>query len=306
MLVLGEVQTGTLMHSAAAAPALAEQVLALVCGDQVRISARPVGHAASPDTFTGVDCEIGVGCGRQVRCVGTLAGRATLTGGRVLQGSVAARIVRGVDGWRRPWPHYLAQPGVVETMGRVIPDGVGESHLRAEPTASTMGMGAVCGRLLAQVQQSPHLDQNPPFAAGRTTLRWVAETVAVARDERVGFTIEDEGVRTLRLATRSSDVSSIVELCEDISLHDWLLTVLLDMVDRSRIGVGEPGEVVRRLRPAVDHILSLWMPAARLGRDVAAAWRELERSSGLSRQWCNEAQRVRDQIALGAALMNQG
>ncbi|MBT8224082.1 MAG: hypothetical protein HKP61_13700 [Dactylosporangium sp.] len=304
MLVLGEVQTAMLMHAEAASPPLAEQVLALVCGERVRTSHRPIGYAASPETYTGVDCPIPLRSGGTLRGVGTLAGRGTLTGGRVLQGSVTARITRSPDGRRRPWSHYLSHPGVVETIGRVDPAGIAEAHLLTEPASSTLEMGAVCRRLLVRVQQSPHLNQKSPFVAHRTTLRWAAETGTGPDDERVRFTVEDDGVRTLRLVIGAAEACDVIAVCEDVALHDWLLTVLLATVERSRIGAGEPAGVVDRLRPAVDHILHLWMPAARLNRDVMGVWERLERRPGLSRQWDNEVRRVRDQIATAAVLLN--
>src|SRR5512142_2830727 len=144
------------MHTAAVSPAVAEQVLALLHGERVRLSNRPIAHAVSPWTVTGIDCRVGVRSGAQVRGVGTLAGHVTLTGGRVLQGSVVAQLARSPDGGRRPWSHYLARPGVVETIGGAGPVRIGEAHLAAERHHSTMGMGAVCRRLLARIQESPH------------------------------------------------------------------------------------------------------------------------------------------------------
>jgi hypothetical protein len=58
--------------------------------------------------------------------------------------------------------------------------------------------------------------------------------------------------------------------------------------------------VVQRLRPAVEHLLHLWMPAARGDEAGAALWAGLERRPGLARQWDALVHRVRDQLALGA------
>ena len=105
-------------------------------------------------------------------------------------------------------------------------------------------------------------------------------------------------LRTALLSCGRADVPGVVEFCEDLALHDWLLTTLLRMLERSRIGIDSRSDVVRALRPAVDHLLHLWMPAARGDEISAALWDRLERRPGLSRQWHASVDRIRDQIAL--------
>jgi hypothetical protein len=100
-------------------------------------------------------------------------------------------------------------------------------------------------------------------------------------------------------------VSAIVDLCEDLALHDWLLTALLSIIEQSQIGVEQPAQSVLRLRPAVDHLLHLWMPAARLRGVPVLAWDALESRPGLSRQWDASVRRVRDQMAMAAALVSR-
>src|SRR5207244_8635773 len=97
----------------------------------------------------------------------------------------------------------------------------------------------------------------------------------------------------------------VTGLCEDLALHDWLLTAILQILDRSRIGALPRGEVVRRLAPAVDHLLHLWMPAARVDRSLLGVWESIERRPGFSRQWRASVDRVRDQVAVSTpALYN--
>jgi hypothetical protein len=105
-------------------------------------------------------------------------------------------------------------------------------------------------------------------------------------------------LRTLRLQCGADQAAAIAELCEDLALHDWLLTTLLDVIERSRIGAGSRQQAVDRLGPAIDHLLHLWMPAARLDRSLTTVWDSLERRPGFSRQWHASVNRIRDQIAL--------
>jgi hypothetical protein len=79
-----------------------------------------------------------------------------------------------------------------------------------------------------------------------------------------------------------------------------LLTALLHMIERSRIGIDAQTAVVARLRPAVEHLLHLWMPGARVHESTAAMWSIIENRPGLSRQWQASVNRIRDQLALSS------
>jgi hypothetical protein len=105
-------------------------------------------------------------------------------------------------------------------------------------------------------------------------------------------------VRTVKVLASVADPVPIVELCEDLALHDWLLSALLTIVDRSRIGDSPRAQVVRRLGPAIDYLLHLWMPAARVDRSLRGVWESLERRPGFTRQWQSTVERVRDQVAV--------
>jgi hypothetical protein len=56
------------------------------------------------------------------------------------------------------------------------------------------------------------------------------------------------------------------------------------------------------LRPAVDHLLHLWLPMARVDRRLTPLWNSLEDEAGFSRQWQVSVQRVRDHLMLQTAL----
>jgi hypothetical protein len=304
VLILGEVQTAALRHAGGVPQGLAESALALIAGERVRVSERPISYAVSPKTFTGVDCGIRSSSGAEVRGVGTLMGRACLTGGRVLQSSAVAQVDPVGGGYRRPWSHYLARPGVVEALGKPDMTGTVAAHLAADRESSTMGMGAFCGRLLNDIQGSAVLDQKAPLRARRTVLRWAA-VLKEGSDVRVRFTVLEDGLRSVRIEMAPADKNDIADLLEDLALHDWLLTALLSVIDQSRIGVEKPAQSVVRLRPAVDHLLHLWMPAARLDGFAREAWEALEGRPGLSRQWDALVQRIRDQMAMAAAMADR-
>jgi hypothetical protein len=299
MLLLGEVHTGLLQNSTSVSQPGCARLLMLVLGEQVRCSTRPIAHALSPEILTGVDCQLATGSGARLRGIGTVVSRAAITGGHVLQGSTYVRITKAGVERRLPWSHYLSNPGVVETIGKAGLNDLVTGLGPAKPAPPSLDLGAVSGRLMDAVQSSPELDRRAPFRMTRTKLRWVAVREASdAGSAKVHFAIENDTLRTMHLTVDTDDVLAIAGLCEDLALHEWLLTTLLAMIEASRIGDVSESHVVSRLRPAIDYLLHLWMPTARLEQSIVPLWESLERKPGFTRQWQTMVDRIRDQIAL--------
>ncbi|GAA4440974.1 SCO2521 family protein [Phytohabitans houttuyneae] len=298
MLILGEVHTGFLRNSTSVSSDRAARVLSLVDGERVRRSERPLPYAVSPEQLRGVDCRLAGASGARHRAIGTVVNQAAITGGHVLQGLAYAQ-VRSSDVDRRlSWPHYLARAGMIETLGKVDRQDLALSFLAEASPPGILDLGAICAEIMHQVQASPELDQKTPLRTARTKLRWVA--LAGDQPGRVQFTIEERGLRTLRLSLDDRPPAAIAEICADIALHDWLLTSLQSLIEASDIGAVPRALVVRRFGPAIDHLLHLWMPAARIDRSV---WDALERRPGMTRQWMASVNRIRDQIAAGTMAM---
>lgn len=300
-LLLGEVRTSLLQHSVELPRTSAVQLLQLRHGERVRTSERPNGQALSPDLLTGVDCPLPTASRRAVRGVGTAQSRAVLTEGRVLQASVRVRIAAGGGSLRLPWGHYLARPGTVEPAGRLRGADLVDGFLEASGPAGELDLGAIAERLLSEVQGHPVLDRRAPFRSRRTRLLWTAVRAIEGGEPPGGrFTIVDGTLRTLRLTLERVDPVAVVAFCEDLALHDWLLTTLVLLIERSGLGSLPGPDPLRRLRPAVDHLLHLWMPGARVDPALAPLWAGLEVRPGFSRQWTGAVQRIRDHLALQA------
>jgi hypothetical protein len=300
VLVFGEIHTGLLQNSVALRPSACTEVLAVLRDEQVRRFERPIAHAVSPDALVGVDCALATAGGR-ARGVGTVACRTSITGGHLLQGSATVRLAPSTAQRRLPWSYYLARPGQVETIGKTDIGDVARRFLRPDGYRTerpALDISAISTRAVDAVQASPALDRRPPFRSSRTRLRWAALVSDAATDDTIRFRMEDTALRTAQLSCTWRQIPSVVAFCEDLALHDWLLTTLLRMLERSRIGQGSGTGAVRALRPAVDHLLHLWMPAARGDEVCAALWASLERRPGLSRQWQASVDRVRDQMSL--------
>jgi hypothetical protein len=300
MLTLGEVHTGLLGNRASVTQGLAAQLLNLFLGERVRCSQRPMVYAVSSDLLTGVDCQLATSSGARVRGIGTAVSRAAITGGHVLQGSTYALVVKSDANRRLPWSHYLSRPGIIETLGKTDRTDLANGFLTTKQAPVSLDLGAISSRVMDTVQRrSLDLDRAPPFKMARTRLRWVlAVDAAQSTTSRVRFTIDSPTVRTLQLTVFEDDLPAAVELCEDLALHDWLLTALLEMIERSRIGDSPRPQVVDKLRPAIDYLIHLWMPAARLKESMLPLWEILERQPGFTKQWEASVSRIRDQVAL--------
>lgn len=295
--MLGEVRTGLLQNSTAVPPELCAQALTLLAGERVRQAERPMAYAVSPELLVGVDCRLATTTGARARGIGAAISRAVIIGGHVLQGSAFATVRRSGTDRRLPWSHYLSQPGTIEAVGKADSDSVAAGFLSAGPAPVTLDLGAIGARVMDSVHASPALDRMPPFRMPRTSLRWVAVPAPAPEAQRIEFRIESRTFRTLRVTCPVVDEPAVVDLCEDLALHDWLLTTLLQLIERSRIGAVPRPRVFEQLRPAVDYLLHLWMPGARVDRSLLPLWESLERRPGFSRQWQASVDRIRDQVA---------
>ena len=73
------------------------------------------------------------------------------------------------------------------------------------------------------------------------------------------------------------------------SLHRVITTVRLVPVNQAERD---------QLLPALDHMMHLWMPGARLDKSSRPIWHSLEESVGFTRQWQASVDRIRDQLSL--------
>jgi hypothetical protein len=299
MVILGEVHTGLLQSRSPLETDQAARLLELVPGESVLVSERPMPFAQSSRVLTGVDCDLPAAGGRPIRVIGTVAGRATLTGGHVVQGSAHVRVTATDRTHRLPWSHYLAQPGTLEAVGRAPGPEVVTAFLGGGDR-DTLDLGTIAARVVDRLQQSDLLVRGSPVKAARTKLRWAAWTGDEPGPARAEFRVEPRGLRTLLLHGGQWPADGVPALCEDIAVHDWLLTVLIDLVRKSALGVTDRRTAIDRLLPAIDYLLHLWMPAARLTGDLAGVWQALESRPGFTRQWETLVRRIRDQLSVGA------
>ncbi|MFH0518305.1 SCO2521 family protein [Streptomyces sp. M41] len=301
VLACGEVRTCLLPSSQALDRRAAAQLLRLRADEPVRVSERPVMYALSPEVLTGVDCRLPTSNGSKVRAVGTVTGRAALTEGRLLQSTAYFSAPASGPDTRRPWGQYLVRPGLVEPFGKLPQQAAAEGVLRGADKGE-LHLGMIAEGLLAQLRRHAFLDRRVPFKSSPTRLRWVARRdPASARAALVNFTVAEGGLRTMELRLPMDvPAAATAGLCEDLALHDWLLTTVQHMLDNSRLGATDGPTVVEALHPVVVHLLHLWMPRAHVDPALGHLWDVLEEKPGFSRQWANLSRRIRDRLALQA------
>jgi hypothetical protein len=296
-LLCGEVRTRLLPVRQALDIRTAAQFLGLRADERVLLSERPNLYARSPDTLTGVDCPLPAANGARTRAVGTVATRAALTEGRVLQASAHVTLPAAGPDRRRPWGQYLIRPGVAEPVGKLAADAVADGVLGGGRHGD-LDLGVIADGLLTRLLRHPLIDQRPPLRSRPTRLRWAALPAAPGQEPSIEFTLAEDQLRTVRLRVpEGTPAAEVAGLCDDLALHDWLLTTVVHLFDGIRPGTPA---VLGALRPAVDHLLHLWMPRARVRADLAPLWDRLEERPGFTRQWATLVRRIRDQLALHA------
>lgn len=303
MLIVGEVHTNVLRERDPVTTDHAQHLLDLVPGEPVLVSERPMSYARSPQRLVGVACPVAAGTARRVRGVGTVLQRSMIIGGHVLQSSAYVTIRSSPHSARQRWSHYLACPGVIETFGRVRWSELADALAGGRHAGTELDLGAIADRVADDVQR--RAVRNPRYTgplrlrSARTRLRWVAEVDEDPAD-RIRFAVRRDDLRVLRLAVAPDTVDSLVALGEDVALHDWLLTTLVDITRKAAIGVLPRHESLQRLVPAIDYLLHLWLPGARGGEFSERVWAVLERRGGFSRQWDTLVHRIRDQLSVAA------
>lgn len=274
-----------------------QRLVSLVGGEQVFVATRPRSCVRSPERPVGIDCPLGRG---QVRGIGTALQRVSIIEHEVVQGSAYARLVRAERQTRRPWSHYLASPGRIEAAGRPRWGEIAEALASPAPAHEALDLGSIARRVTDEVQNATRGSAADPLHATRVRLCWVAEVDQVALPG-VHFELHDRRLRVMRLRVDALDPAGLAAACEDIALHDWLLSTVIDQVRRAALGVAPRTKALRRLGPVVDRLLHLWMPAAQAAELTESMWTALDRGAGFSRQWATVTGRIRDQFALALA-----
>lgn len=302
LALLGEVRTGLLPESTALTSGSAEDLLTLVHGRRVQSRERPVEWTRSPVVAEGIDCRLVTPTRSRVRVVGTVVTQAVVFGGRILQSSAQTTVIAGAGSTRRSWRHYLDRIGVIETLTRTN-DDIGSQLVEgflwaADPEAANLDLGAIAARVHTRVRCNPMLNQRPPLRTGATRLRWAA-LLRPGETPSMSFILCDDETRLASVVVGDeSELGAVQRFCEDLAVHDWLLSVLTDVISESDLAEATGTSPVQAFAPLLEHLAHLWLPGAVTPEALHGLWVRLEAEAACSRQWHAGVGRLRDRLAV--------
>ncbi|MFX0575519.1 SCO2521 family protein [Nocardia nepalensis] len=301
LIVVGEIATCLLPTATPLSRTELAELLALAPGRPMQWRERPMALAISPTIAEGVDCLLAVRTHADVRAIGTVACHVAVVGGRVLQSSVHARVVQAAGDQRRAWSHYLNQLGVLEVITKVTSQTrtrLIEGFLAVgSPPVGTLDLASVANRLLGRIRLDHRLDQNVPVRSGTTRLRWAAR-IGDQESPHVALRLENDAVRTVLVTVRSEDeLAEVQRFCEDLAMHDWLLTVHAEALEHA--DMFEPGEEAQAtLAPILHHLAHLWMPGAHTPPPLRGLWDQLQTDPGFTVGWRGLSDRLRNRVSV--------
>ncbi|WP_280318212.1 SCO2521 family protein [Nocardia wallacei] len=278
--------------------AVVEVLDAVKPGSGVTSLERPVPLAVSSPRVEGVDCTLATASGRAVHGIGTVLSRVIVIGGRVMQSSTQTAVTQASVNQRQPWVHYLARAGTVEAVTELGPDSgrrLADGYLRgSEP--DRLDLAAISGRLATLVRMDTRLDRQVPIRAATTRLRWAVEIAAAPEQPpSFSFRLDNDTLRSVRVTVAARDVDAAQRFCEDLAVHDWLLTTITQLLrDADRFESSSDASIL--LAPMLEQLVPLWMPGAHTPPPLRALWAELEAAPGFTRQWSARAEQLRDRM----------
>jgi len=111
----------------------------------------------------------------------------------------------------------------------------------------------------------------------------------------------DKTLTTVRLTSGADHLELATRFCEDLALHDWLLSTLLLVLRQAMSASANGHDPIALLRPALSQLVHLWMPGIDVDPAMGRLWEGLERHPGYSKQYDRVVTRIRDEIGLKSA-----
>ncbi|MFL6145294.1 MAG: SCO2521 family protein [Labedaea sp.] len=297
MLILGEVHTCLLRSSNRLSRQAVIDLLGIKPGQQVLVSERPVNRSVSPEVLVGVDCRLATDPQVKARGIGTVAVHAVVTGGLVLQSSARSHVARAEANQRKAWSAYAARPGVIDAISKASVAQLAQGHRNDVVDSTLLDLGSVSEYLIGRIQRRPQLDHKITIRFRPTRLRWTA-TVGDWAESTVRLHVDSEVLRTVELVLPERLMPYAERFCEDLALHDWLITALGAAVDLADRELAEGSNPIKILAAALERLIHLWMPGAHVDPTMRPLWDGLESRPGFTLQWNAQVARIRDLLQI--------
>nr|WP_269781537.1 SCO2521 family protein [Nocardia bovistercoris] len=298
LAVFGEVRSLLLPTAVALQRGEVEDLLALDPDHRVRWRTRPISLGISSEVLNGVDCALAAPSHPAVRAIGTVARRGVVVGGRVLQSSARCTVVRSAHDKRQGWDHYLARAGVLEVIAKVsdaTSARLTEGFL-ATRGGPTLDLESITAGLVNDIGMR-RLGR-APLRAGTTRLRWAAR-IGDVDSPRVSFRLLDDVVRAALIVVPSEpELMDAQRFCEDLAVHDWLLTVLTDAIERADLAGPASPEATEIIAPVLQHLAHLWLPEAHTPPELRGLWTQLQADAALTAEWRNSVAHLRNRVMM--------
>jgi hypothetical protein len=191
----------------------------------------------------------------------------------------------------------VGRHGVIEVTGKANDAQLARGHRIGTATGTELDLGAISEHLLGVVQIRPQLNYQAIIRSRPTRMRWSA-TVSEQNELAVKLHVDSEVLRTVEVAMPAGQLSFVEQFCEDLALHDWLITLLGDVIEQTDRATAVGVDPITIFGPVAERLVHLWMPGAHVDPVVKPLWETLEERPGFSLQWNAQVATVRDKIAL--------
>jgi hypothetical protein len=182
----------------------------------------------------------------------------------------------------------------VELYRAAAPTDLAEGFLKARTGPAVLDLGGAGGQVIDMVHSRPDLhDKHVRLLTQPLTLRWTALVRHDAGQPSMDFLRFHDGRVHISAVTGAEHVAGLVRFCEDVALHQWLLSTITDVLRGAA-----SGDDLDDLGPALEYLGHLWSPGESGDDDLAYLWQSIEERYHLTRGWQNQLGRVRDQVLL--------
>ncbi len=299
LAVFGEISSGLLPTAVALRRSEVEEILELAPGQRAHWRERPISLGVSASGAEGVDCQLAAPGHTSVRAIGTVAVRAVVVGGRVVQSSGQAIVVRSPSDQRMPWSHYLERDGVLEVVTKVNGDTgirLSEGFLAGQSAGQSLDLTSITERLRRRIGMNTALGNDLPLRVRGTRLRWVARVDDVAVP-RVSLRLHDDTRRTALIRVPSeSELTAAQRFCEDLALHDWLLTAIAATIERADLAGPASAASTDILATFLQNLAHLWAPGAHTPEPMRKLWRQLQDEPDFTADWRRSIDHLRHRM----------
>jgi hypothetical protein len=164
--------------------------------------------------------------------------------------------------------------------------------------AADLDLTSVTDRLLGRIR-TRHPGYTP-LRVGTTRLRWAAR-VGDVEVPRVAFRLHNDTLRTVLIVVPyETELAAAQRFCEDLAVHDWLLTVVAEATERADLAGPGSAASIETIAPVLCHLAHLWMPGAHSPPALRGLWAQLGEEPDFDAAWRGCIVHLRNRLLVAA------